>query len=213
MLGFKFYRSTRTPTISSGFLLSSAAVTGRAIPEICRSVIAKQHLSCLPLQRFPLLWNHRRDLSPRHFPRNNMGHWLSPSHSPLLPSQHTHPRLLPSPSNSTSTKSSMRICSMPKPISWRSHATAHEPNTMYLQPLDPSCRRQSIRRGLIISLPILIIYLLLYLLRYVLIGTEIGRHHLNTVARFWHYTRRERRFSECGQPVYFGHGAIYPWQS
>ena len=62
---------------------------------------------------------------------------------------------------------------------------------MYLQPLDPSCRRQSIRRGLIISLPILIIYLLLYLLRYVLIGTEIGRHHLNTVARFWHYTRRD----------------------
>ena len=96
MLGFKFYRSTPTPTISSGFLLSSAAVTGRAIPEICRSVIAKQHLSCLPLQRFPLLWEHHRDLSPRHSPRNNMGHWLSPSHSLLLPSQHTHPRLLPS---------------------------------------------------------------------------------------------------------------------
>ena len=174
MLGFKFCRSTPTRTISS-----------------CRSLVAKQYLSCLPLQRFPLLLNQYQDLSPRQYSRNIMCHWFSPSQSLLLPSRLTPPRLLPSISNSAFTKSSIPVCLMPKSISWRSHATAHEPYKMLSQPLDPSCRRQSIRRGFIISLPILIIYLLLYLLGLVLYRTDIGRHHRDTVARFWIYKRQE----------------------
>ena len=62
---------------------------------------------------------------------------------------------------------------------------------MFVQPLDPSCRRQSIRRGFVISLPILIIYVLLYLLGLALHRFEQGRYYLDTVARFWFYTRQE----------------------
>ena len=192
MLGLKFCRSTPTPTISNGFLPPGAAVTRRATFEICRPVIAKQHLSCLTPHRFPLLLNQYQDIRPRQFSRNTMCHWFRPSQSLLWPSRLTHPRLLlPSFSNSAFIKSSIRVCSMPKPITWRSHATAHEPYTMFLQPLDPSCRRQSIRRGFIISLPVLIIYLLLYLLDLGLHRTELGRRHLDTVARFWTYKRHE----------------------
>ena len=190
MLGFRFCRITPTRTISNGFLLPGAAVTRRATPDICRSVTADQHLSSLPLQRrFSLLSNQYQHLSPRQFSRNTMCHWLNPSQ--LLQSRLMSPRLLPSFSNSAFTKSSIRVCLMLKPISWRSHATSHEPHTFFIQPLDPSCRSQSIRRGFIISLPILIIYLLLYLLGFVLHRTELGRQHLDTVARFWKYTRQE----------------------
>ena len=41
------------------------------------------------------------------------------------------------------------------------------------------------------SLPILMIYLLLSLLASVLHRTELGRHHLDTVARFWTYRTHE----------------------
>ena len=211
MLGFRFCGITPTRTVSNGFLLPGAAVTRPATPEICRSMTADQHLSCLPLQRpFSLLLNQYQDLSPRQFSRNTMCHWLNPSQllqsrltSPRLllsfsnsaftksPIRVCSPRLLPSFSNTAFTKSSIRGCLMPKPISWRSHATSHEPHTFFIQPLDPSCRRQSIRRGFVISLPILIIYLLLYLLGIVLHRTELGRHHLDTVVRFWTYTRHE----------------------
>ena len=190
MFGFRFCGITPTRTISNGFLLPGAAVARRATPEICRSMTADQHLPCLPLQRpFSLFLNQYQDLSPRQFSRNTMCHWLNPSQ--LLQSRLTSPRLLLSFSNSAFTKSSIRVCLMPKTISWRSHATSHEPHTFFIQPLDPSCRRQSIRRGFIISLPILIIYLLLYLLGLVLPRTELGRQHLDTVARFWTYTRHE----------------------
>ena len=142
MLGLKFCRSTPTPTISTGFLPPGAAVTRRATLDICRPVIAKQHLSCLTPHRFPLLLNQYQDIRPRQFSRNTMCHWFRPSQSLLWPSRLTLPRLLlPSFSNSAFTKSSIRVCLMPKPITWRSHATAHEPYTMFLQPLDPSCRR------------------------------------------------------------------------
>ena len=192
MLGFRFCRSTPTRTISNAFLPPGAAVSRRATPEVCRSVTTDPHLSCLWLQRFPLLLSQYQNLSPRQSLWNTMYHRLSPSQTLQLPSRLTPPRLvLPSFSNSIFTKSSLRICLMPKPITWRSHTTAHEPYTMFLQPLDPSCRRQSIGRGFIISLPILIIYLLVYLLSFVLESTELGRHHLDTVARFWTYKRQE----------------------
>ena len=169
----------------------SAAIPRRATPEICRSVTAKQHLSYVSLQRFPLLLNQYEDRNTRNTTRNHSYHWLSPCQSLLLPSRLTPPRLLPSFSNSTFPRSSLRVCLMQKPTLWRFHATADDPSRIFSQPLDPSCRRQSIRKDFIISLPILIIYLLLYLLSLVLQNTQLGRHYLDTAARFWCYRRYE----------------------
>ena len=118
-----------------------------------------------------------------------MCHWSSPSQSLLLPSRLTPPRLLPSFSNSAFIKSSIRVSVIPRPTSRRCHA--HEAYTMFVQPLDPSCRRQSIRRGFVISLPILIIYLLVYLLFLLLPRFELDQHYLDTVTRFLIYTRQE----------------------
>lgn len=194
MLGLRICRSTSTRTISNGFHPPGAAVTRRVTPEIYRLVTANQHLSCLPLQRSPLLLDQYQDFNPRKSLPNAMYHWSSPSQSLLLPSRLTSPRLLPSFSNSVFTKSSIRVCFMPRPFSRRTHATVHEPYTTFLQPLDPSCRRQSIRRGFIISLPILIIYLLLYLLYLlglVLHRNDLGRYYLDTVGRFWTYQRQQ----------------------
>ena len=187
MLDLKICRSTPERTIFNGFLPPGAAVTRRATAEICHSVTVNQHLACLPLQRSPLLLNQYQDFSPRKLLQNTMCHWSSPSQSLLLSSRLTPPKLLPSFSDWAFTKSSIRVCNMPKPISGRSHTTASEPYSMFLQPLGPSCRRQSIKKGFIISLPILMIYLLVS----VLPDTELGRHHLDTVARFWAYKRHD----------------------
>lgn len=66
-----------------------------------------------------------------------------------------------------------------------------DPTAIFLQPLGPSCRRQSVRRGFAISLPILIIYLLLYLLNFVSWNSKLGQQYKNTVVRFWSYQRHE----------------------
>ena len=73
----------------------------------------------------------------------------------------------------------------------RSYATAYDPFAILLQPLDPSCRRQSVRRGFAISLPVLIIYHFLYLLNFVPQESKIYQQHKSIVARFWSYHRHE----------------------
>ena len=80
---------------------------------------------------------------------------------------------------------------MQKPPYWRSNARAYDPNASLLQPLDPLCRRPSIKSGFALSLPILIIYLLLYLLNFVPQDSRIGQHHISTIARFWVYRRHD----------------------
>ena len=71
----------------------------------------------------------------------------------------------------------------------RFHATADDPVALLLQPLDPSSRRQSVRRGFTISLPILIAYFLLYLLNYV--SWESKPEYKASIRYFWHYRRHE----------------------
>ena len=183
MLCFNFCRSPPACTIFSGL----ATVSPRAVPYICRSVTGKQYISYVPLQHFRLLSNQFQSQSTT---RRGISHWPSTSQSLLLPSRLAPLGTLPSFSNSAFTQSSIRLL-VQKSLVRRSHATANDPNSISVQPLDPSYRRQSIRRGFIISLPILAIYLLLYLLNIRQQQSELSRQHMNTGARFWSYRRQE----------------------
>ena len=158
MLCFNFSRSAPAFTILSGLRPSSATLSRPALPYICRSVTGKQYRSYIPLQNIPLQSNHFQCQSVT---RRGIYRWSSTSQ--LLPSRLAPLRSLPSFSNSAFTQSSIRI-SVQEPVFRRSHATTYDPETLFLQPLDPSHRRHSIRRGFTISLPILAIYLLVYVL-------------------------------------------------
>lgn len=69
--------------------------------------------------------------------------------------------------------------------------TAHDLSAFFAQPLDRSCRDQSLRRGFALSLPILIIYLSLNLLNFVPGESKLGKQYKGTVTRFWSYRREE----------------------
>ena len=183
MLCFSFCRSAPACTPFSGL----ATVSQRAMPYICRSVTGKQYLSYVPPQHFRFLSNQFQCQSTT---RRGIYHWSSTSRSLLLPSRLAPLRTLPSFSNSAFTQSSIRLL-VQKSLVRRSHATANDPNSISVQPLDPSYRHQSIRKGFIISLPILAIYLLLYLLNFRQQQSKLGRQHINTGALFWSCRRQE----------------------
>ena len=185
MLCFNFSRSAPAFTILSGLRPSSATLSRPALPYICRSVTGKQYRSYIPLQNIPLQSNHFQCQSVT---RRGIYRWSSTSQ--LLPSRLAPLRALPSFPNSAFTQSSIRI-SVQKPLFQRSHATTYDPETIFLQPLDPSYRRQSIRRGFTISLPILAIYLFVYLLSLRQPESKLGKQQMNTGARFWSYRKRD----------------------
>ena len=179
MLCFKFCRSALPCTISGGLLPPTAAVSRpfRSVSQSCRSVTAKQYLP----QRLLLLWNQVQGQGAQINMQKATCHRFGPSESTPLLSRLAPPRILPFSSYHQRLKPPIR----------RSHATAHDASAIFLQPLDPSCRRQSIKRGFAISLPILTIYVLLYLLNLVPQESELGRRYMSTVARFWTYRRHE----------------------
>ena len=181
MLCFNLSRSASAYTILSGLRPSSATLSRPALPYIYRSVTGKQYLSYVPLQNISLQSNH---VQCQSITRRGIYHWSSTSQSLLLSSRLAPLRASPSFSNSALTQSS-------KPLLQRSRATTYDPETIFLQPLDPSYRRRSIRRGFTISLPILAIYLLVYLLGLRQPESKSGRQQMNTGARFWSYRRRD----------------------
>lgn len=193
MLCLRFCRSAHPcTTILGGIIPPTPAISQpfKSVAQPCRSVTAKQYPQYVPFQR-PLLSNHFQDHGAQNFVQKGRYHWSGPSESPLLLSRLAPPRILPFLSRLAFTQSSTRSCLIQNLINWRSHATAHDASAIFLQPLDPSCRRQSIRRGFAISLPILVLYVLLYLLHFVPQESELGRRYMSTVARFWTYRRHE----------------------
>lgn len=192
MLCWRFCRSAYPGSIAGGIIPPTAAVSRpfKSVAQPCGSVTAKQYLPYVPFQR-QLLSNHFQDHGAQNSVQKGRYHWPGPSESPLLLSRLAPPRILPFLSGLAVTQSSTRRYLIRNPIIWRSHATAHDATEIFLQPLDPWCRRQSIKRGFAISLPILVLYVLLYLLHFVPQESELRRHYMSTVARFWTYRRHE----------------------
>lgn len=188
MLCLRVCRSAHPCTIPGGVIPPTAAVFPpfKSVAQPCRSMTAKQYLPYVPCQR-PLLSNRFQDHGAQYSVQKGRYHR---SGSPLLLSRLAPPRrsFL---SGLAFTQSSTRRCLLHNPIIWRSYATVHDASELFLQPLDPSCRRQSIKRGFAISLPILALYVLLYLLHFVPQEPELCRHYLSTATRFWVYRRYE----------------------
>ena len=159
--------------------------------HICRSSTAKQYQSCLPRQRLPSLSDRSQDLSAQNTTRKGIYHRVGPFRSTLSTSRLAPLRTLPLFSSLAFTPSSFGTCLKHNIPCWRSHATVHDPAAIFLQPLDPLCRRQSVGRGIAISLPILLIYLLLFLLNFVSQESELGRQYTSIVTRFCTYRRHE----------------------
>lgn len=201
MLCLKFCRSAPPSTISSRLLFPITALSRLAAPgtsgfksveppwKICRPVTANPQLSCVPQRRPPPASNQLQGQSAHDTARKAVHHRASFARSALLP------RLSPlitlrSFYKSASIQSSIRPFLHQNP-DLRFHATAKDPVATFVQPLDSSCRCQSVRRGFAISLPILIIYILFYLLNFVPWDSKLGRQYKNTVVRFWCYQRHE----------------------
>ena len=202
MFCLKFSKSAPPYTISN-VLFPPAAYSPFTTPGISkfasveqswhirRSLTAKQYLSCLPLQRLPSLLDRSQDLSAQNTTRKGIYHRVGPFQSTLSTSRLASLRTLPFFSSLAFTQSSFGSCLKHNIPCWRSHATAHDPAAVFLQPLDPLCRRQSIGRGIAISLPILLIYLLLFLLNFVSQQSKLGREYTSIVTRFCTYRRHE----------------------
>lgn len=202
MLYSKFCRRAHPCTISNGLLPPTAALSRLTTPEtsafksveqfwkICRPVTAKHYLSCV-LQRRPPFPSNQSQCQSVHNTTRKEYHRFGLAQSALLPLRISPPKILRSFYKPASTQSSSRPCLIHKTSNLRCHVTAYNPIAILLQPLDSSSRRQSVRRGFAISLPILIVYLLFYLLHFVPWESKLGRKYKCTVDRFWSYHRRE----------------------
>ena len=209
MLCLKLCRGTRLCTISDVLLPPTAALSRLATPgifrfnsveqfgSICPLVIAKRCLSCVPQRRPPFPSNQCQDQSAHITTRKGTHHQFHSAQSAFSPPRLSPLRVLrshyPSASSPTcsATQSSIRSCLTHQHLHVRSQATVHNPIAILLQPLDPSCHRQSVRRGFAICLPILIIYLLLYTVNFVPQESKLGQQYKNIVGRFWSYQRYE----------------------
>ena len=181
----------------------TAALSRLATPEIfgfesvetswnvCRPLTAKRHLSYVPHQRPPLPSNHCQAQSVNDIPRKGICYRIGLAQTVLLLPRSSPLILLRSFYNSAATEVSIRRCLIHKNPHLRFYATVSDPIAIFLQPLGSSCRRQSVRRGFAISLPILIIYLAFYLLNFVTWDSKSGQKYKNTIVRFWSYQRHE----------------------
>ncbi len=202
MLCLKFCRSAHPCTIFNGLLPPNIALSRLTTPgtlgfksvekswKICRPVTAKYYPSCMPQRRPPLPSPQSQGQSVHNTTRKGY-HQFGLAQSALLPSRLSPLKLLRSFHNPVSAQSSIRPCLIHRNLHFNSHAIAHDPVAILLQPLDSSSRLQSVRRGFAIALPILIIYFLLYLLHFVPLESKLGRQYKSTVDRFWNYQRRE----------------------
>ncbi len=202
MLCLKSCRSAHPCTILYGLLPPTTALSRFTPPEtlgfqsfeqfwkIYRHVTAKYYPSCMPQRCPPLLSPQSQGQSVHNTTRKGY-HQLGLAQSALLPSRLSPLKLLRSFHKPASAQSSIRSCLIHRNLHFNSHATAHDPIAILLQPLDSSSRLQSVRRGFAITLPILIIYLFLYLLNFLPLESKSGRQYKSTIDRFWNYQRRE----------------------
>ena len=225
MLYLRPFSSGRLRTTSCGLLPPAAAVFPTATPKTssfnsvgqiraaCRPVTANYNQSCMP-QRSPLLTEFPQAHCAQRTTPKSLYHRFGLSQYATLPSRLAPSRNLNSFSNLVLNQSSIRPCLIQKPPIRKSHAKVHDAITFFLQPLGPSCRRQSLRRGFSISLPILIIYLLLYLLILALQKTGLRQYYLDTLNRFWAYRRYEGLQSVASLCTYltsqFTHARLVP---
>lgn len=162
---------------------------------------AKLYQSCVPQRRPPPPLEQFQGQSAHDIARKAVHNRLSLAQSAHLP-RLSPLIILSSFYKSAATQSSKRP-SVIRNTHVRFHATANDPVAIFVQPLDPSCRRQSVRRAFAISLPILMIYIILYLLNSVQWESKLGRQYKNTVERFWSYRRHQdvRNISVVGSYV------------
>lgn len=180
--------------------------------KVRHPVTASRPLSCVLQRRPPLPLNQLQAQTAYEIPRKGIyyGFGLAQT-APLLP-QLSPLKTLRSIYESASTQALIRRYLIHKNSCLRYHATASNPTAIFEQPLDSSCRRQSMRRGFTISVPIIIIYLLLYLLSIVPRESILRQQYDNTLARFWNYRRHEgfQNFASLGTYVtsQFTHGSF-----
>ena len=196
MLCLKFCKGAPLCTITAALSrLATAETSGFKSVEtswkVCRPVTAKRHLSCVSQRRPPLLSNQIQAQSVDIITRKGIYYRFAPAQSALLLPRLSPLILLRSFYKSASTQASIRWYLIHKNPHLRFHATVSDPTAIFLQPFDSSCRRQSVRRGFAISLPILAIYLLLYLLNFVPWDSNLGQQYKSIVVRFWTYQRHE----------------------
>lgn len=190
-----------TPTAALSRIAAPGTSRFKSVEQFwtrCHPLTAKRCQSCVPQRRPPLPLNQFQGRqSAQNTMRKDIWHQFGLTRSAFLA-----PRLPPlkilrsfhqSASNPTlyATQSSIRHCLKHRKPHLRTQAIAYNPTAILLQPLDPSCHYQSVRRGFATSLPILIVYLLLYLLNFVPRESKLGQQYYSTVARFWNYHRRE----------------------
>ena len=224
MLYLRPFSSGRLST-TCGLLPPAAAVFPSPTPKTsnfnsvgqiratCRPVTANHNQSWMP-QRSPLLTEFPQAHCAQRTTPKSLYHRFGLSQYATLPSRLAPSKNSNSFSNLVLNQSSIRRCLIQKPPIRKSHATVHDAITFFSQPLEPSCRRQSLRRGFSISLPILIIYLLLYLLSLTLQKTELSQYYIDTVNRFWAYRRHEGVQSVASLCTYvtsqFTHARLVP---